>query len=161
MRFSSNNQHETSIEMQRERIQAYAKDNGFEIVKEYIDRAETATTAMNRNEFQKMIAEAKNKPVWKAILVYDYSRYSRNNYDALFYKGILRDGGINLISVTQPFYDNSPEAIMMENMVFVYIDYFSRKLSVTTHDGMLNAATKGLHCGGIPPLGYDVVERII
>ena len=159
MRFSSNNQHETSIEMQRDRIKAYAKDNGYEIVKKYVDRAETATTAMNRNEFQKMIAEAKNKSVWKAILVYDYSRYSRNNYDALFYKGILRDGGINLISVTQPFYDNSPEAIMMENMVFVYNDYFSRKLSVTTHDGMLNAATKGLHCGGIPPLGYDVVER--
>lgn len=158
LRFSSNNQHETSIEMQRKAVKEYAQKNNYKIVAEYADRALTATTAERKN-FQRMIADAKSKPAWNTILVYDYSRYSRNNYDALFYKGLLRDSGITLISVTQPFYNDSPEATLMENMMFVYNDYFSRKLSVTTHDGMKNTAEKGLHCGGIPPLGYDVVEQ--
>ena len=45
LRFSSNNQHETSIEMQRKAVSEYAQRNNYKIVAEYADRALTATTA--------------------------------------------------------------------------------------------------------------------
>ena len=50
-RFSSSNQREASIEIQQEHINRYCKENGITIIKEYVDRAMTATND-NRPQFQ-------------------------------------------------------------------------------------------------------------
>ena len=43
MRYSSDNQNETSIEYQRSAISAYCSRNGIQLVEEYVDEAFSAT----------------------------------------------------------------------------------------------------------------------
>ena len=53
-RFSSENQRDESIDAQISAIEDYARHNNIVIVKTYIDRAKSATTA-ERPSFQEMI----------------------------------------------------------------------------------------------------------
>lgn len=59
LRYSSSNQSEQSIEGQRRVCTEFAERNGYEIIKEYADRALTGKTD-NRPDFLKMISKAKN-----------------------------------------------------------------------------------------------------
>ena len=79
-RFSSEGQNETSIEYQDKGIQQYCDRMGYEIVKKYSDKAFSATND-RRPDFQKMVADADNSPEWQKLIVYDFSRFSRNTSD--------------------------------------------------------------------------------
>jgi site-specific DNA recombinase len=159
MRYSSNNQDEDSIAYQSSAIMAYAHTRGYHIAVEYIDEARTGTND-RREGFQELIADAQRKPEWGKILVYDLSRFSRNNQDSIRYTAMLEDMGIEIVSVTQEF-DNSPEGALMRGMVNLLNEYYSRNLARYTHAGLKLRAKDCKHCGGIPPLGYDVVEDML
>lgn len=155
-RYSSLNQTENSIEYQKARVNMYCAEHDIEIVEEFIDRAVSGTTD-RRDGFQKMIAAAMQKPEWDIVVVYDLSRFGRNNSDFHRYRDVLNDNGIELLSTTQNF-DKSSEGTLMSDMMACYNAYYSNKLAETTHAGMLTAARKGTHCGGVPCLGFDVSE---
>ncbi|MCM1165944.1 MAG: recombinase family protein, partial [Lachnospiraceae bacterium] len=57
-RYSSNMQTENSIEAQKLAITNYAKQNGFRIIHEYIDRAKSGTSMAKRDEFNKMLDDS-------------------------------------------------------------------------------------------------------
>ena len=154
MRYSSNNQDENSISYQTNRITSYCCVKGIKIVKMYIDRAKTGTTD-KREAFQQMIQDAHNKPVWNKVLVFSFSRFFRNDSKALKYRNMLNDLGIEVISVTQEF-GNSPEGHLMESLTYAIDAYQSNINALHTHSGMTTVASNALHCGGTPPLGYDV-----
>lgn len=153
-RFSSNGQNVNSIAYQRQATQNYCNRVGFELVKEYVDEAQSGAND-NRVSFRQMIKDAEKYPEWDMILVYDYSRFARNLVDAMKYTSFFDSLGIELQSVTQPF-DHTNEGYMMRNMMHVLNDYYSRNNSKHTHAGMKTKAQGGFHCGGVPPLGYDV-----
>lgn len=156
MRYSSTNQDEASIQYQRAAILTYAHNKNFYITCEYIDEAKSGRTD-RREGFQEMIADSKNNPSWSKILVYDMSRFARNSTDASKYTSDLEDLGVDLISVTQEF-DESNEGVLMRGIVNLLNEYYSRNLAKHTHAGLKQKAQKGKHCGGTPPLGYDVVN---
>ena len=156
MRYSSANQDEESIKYQRAAILTYAHHKGYFVTCEYIDEARSGTTD-RRDGFQQMIADAKNNASWNKILVYDLSRFARNSADASKYTAELEDLGIELISVTQEF-DNSNEGYLLRGIVNLLNEYYSRNLAKHTHAGLKQKAKTAKHCGGKPPLGYDVVN---
>ena len=156
MRYSSKNQDEESIKYQRAAIMTYANHKGYYITCEYIDEAKTGRTD-RREGFQEMIADAHNSPSWSKILVYDMSRFSRNSIDSSTYTADLEDMGIEIISVTQEF-DDSNEGFLLRGIVNLLNEYYSRNLAKHTHAGQKLKAKEGKHCGGKPPLGYDVVK---
>ena len=158
MRYSSNNQHETSIEYQRAAIEEYCATNGYTIEHEYIDRAKSGTTD-RRPDFLKMMSEAAfGKPTWRYIVVYDLTRFSRNMSDSTRHTDTLCRVGIELISVTQ-YADNTPEGKLMRNINFSIGQYYSDTNSDRTRDAQKVHAKKAEHCGGIPPLGYDIKNK--
>ena len=67
-RYSSDNQHEESIEGQIRECTAYAEKNGIMVIKHYIDRAFSAKTD-NRPEFQQMIKDS-GKKLFDVVLVW-------------------------------------------------------------------------------------------
>lgn len=157
MRYSSDNQTENSIEYQRAAIEAYCKQNGLTLVKEFVDEALTGTSD-KRPSFQKMITEASDKSDWDTVLVYDFSRFARNEKDAFYYTALLRDCGKHLVSITHPMDDDEPETALMAGIEHLYNAYFSKKLARVAHAGQNVKAKKAEHCGGKPPLGYDIDE---
>ena len=153
-RFSSNNQREASIEIQQEHINRYCRDNGITIIKEYVDRAFSATND-NRPQFQQMIKDAESG-LFSYVIVYNSSRFARNLQDHLRYKSILESYGIRIISVNENFDETTPEGDLMSNFMMSINQYYSKDLGRKTYLGCLETAKECKHVGGVPPYGYGV-----
>lgn len=152
-RYSSHNQHESSIEAQLSEIYKYAERNNMNIVATYIDRARTGKND-NRPEFKKMMNDAKNAPPWNKVLTFTLNRFSRNKLISHTCYEHLRDLGIELISVTQHF-DDSPEGELARSITIATDQHSSAINARHTFSVLKNRASQGRSCGGTPPLGYD------
>ena len=98
-RYSSDRQTNQSIEGQLKECYAYAKQNNYTIVGEYIDRAMSGTND-NRPEFLKMIEDS-SKKYFQGVLVYQLDRFSRDRYDNAHYKHILKKNGVRVLSAKE------------------------------------------------------------
>lgn len=152
-RYSSDNQRDESIDAQLRAIHKYCEENGFQIVKEYIDRVKSATTD-KRPAFQQMIADSALN-IFDVVMVHKLDRFSRDRYDAAVYKRKLQKNGVQLFSVIERL-DGSPESIMMESVLAGMAEYYSKNLAREVRKGMNETALQCRHTGGKPPLGYDV-----
>lgn len=157
MRYSSDNQDEHSIEYQRKAIVEYCKKENYCLYAEYWDEARTGTND-RRPSFQKMIADAQESPPWDTILVFDYSRWFRDANLSSLYECLLVGLGIDVFSITEQF-DTSSEGLLMRDIKKAFNSFTSRNIGKFTHAGMLTNASNGEHCGGVPPLGYNVVDK--
>lgn len=113
-RFSSDRQHESSIEAQRTAIEAYAERHGITILAFYADRAISGTTD-KRPEFLRLLSDLKTRPV-DLVLVHKYDRFSRSRYDAAIYARLIQQRGGRLVAVAQDF-GVGPEAVIMEALM--------------------------------------------
>lgn len=154
MRYSTDNQTENSIKYQRAGIAAYCLQFGLVLQDEFVDEAFSGSSD-RRPAFQRMIEASRHNPSWDKILVYDSSRLFRNSTDAAHYKTELQDRGIEVISIKEKF-PRTTIGWFMEKFTDIVNEFYSRQTRQKTHDGMAVKARKALHCGGIPPLGYDV-----
>ncbi|SFG62774.1 Site-specific DNA recombinase [Desulfotomaculum arcticum] len=154
-RFSSDNQREESLTAQIRACTDYADKRGYTIIQTYTDEARSALTD-NRPGFLRMIDEIKNFKV-KAdlVLVHKLDRFARNRYDSAFYRRELRQAGVRLESVTERL-DDSPEAVLLESLIEGIAEYYSKNLAREVMKGMRETALQAKHCGGTPPLGYNV-----
>ena len=152
-RFSSEMQRDESIDAQLRAIYEYAEREGVVIVKEYIDRAHSATTDQ-RPEFQRMIADAK-QGAFDLVIVHKLDRFSRNRYDSAIYRRELKLANVQLRSVLENL-DDSPESILMESLLEGMNEYYSKNLAREVQKGLRENALQAKHTGGVPPLGYRV-----
>lgn len=153
VRYSSNNQSETSIEAQLQAIEEFAKQNGYVIVEVYVDRAKSGKSD-ERPEFQRMIADAKNKK-FDIVIVHKFDRFSRDLYDTLSYEKILKENNIKLLSVSETFPDG-PAGVLGKGIMGVINEWYLANLKDEIKTKIV--AMKGYFLGGIPPLGYDLKE---
>ncbi len=108
-----------SISAQRRALYEYASRNDYQVVSEFIDEAESGTTAA-RPEFRRMIAMARHdKRPFDAVLVWKYSRFARSREDSIIFKAMLRRIGMQVISITEPV-DNSATGKLMEAIIECY-----------------------------------------
>ena len=129
-RFSSENQRDGySIEAQLFAIKEFCNKENFELVGEYIDEAKSATTD-DRKNFQRMIQDSE-KHQFDYIIIHKLDRFSRNRYDFAFYKKILKDNGVKVISVLEKL-DDTPETIILESVLEGMAEYYSSNLSRET-----------------------------
>ena len=125
-RYSSDDQREESIEGQLRECKEYAERNGMTVISTYIDRALSAKTD-NRPQFQQMIQDS-DTHTFEVVLVWKLDRFTRNRYDAAFYRRELRNNHVKVVSVTEKISD-TPEGIMMEGMLDTIAEYYSAELS--------------------------------
>lgn len=156
-RYSSSAQDDGySIEAQQKAIANFAAVNGYDIQYSYIDKAKTGTNA-NRPEFQRMIDDA-SKGLFDVIIIHKTDRFSRNRLDSIIYKNELSKYGVKVISVTENFGEGA-EADLMLAMQESMAEYYSKNLGREVRKGMDVLASKGLFTGGVPPLGFCVVDK--
>ena len=88
-----------SLPAQLDACRVGAKQRGWEVVAEFIDSAESATTD-DRPQFREMIAAAKQKPApFDYIVVWKFSRFSRNREDSVLYKRMLERNRVRVVSL--------------------------------------------------------------
>lgn len=157
-RYSTNNQQETSIAAQLDGIQAYCQREGIALSgMPYIDEARSGTNT-DRPGFQRLLADAQ-KGKFQAVVVYDISRGSRDVADWFLFRRQMSELGIRVFSATNTLGDiDDPNAFLTE-LISVGLGQHmvlqSRQKSIA---GQRIRAERGLHCGGVAPLGYDIVD---
>lgn len=150
-RFSSDRQHESSIEAQHAAIDSYAQSRDITIVRRYVDRAKSGTND-NRPDFLQMLSDLKTLHV-DYVLVHKTDRFARNRYNAAVASRIIAERGARLICVAQDFGDG-PEAVIMESLMQGMAEYYSLNLSTEVIKGRKESIKKGHHPGGTYPFGY-------
>src|SRR5262245_40061156 len=101
----STDRQDQSLPDQQAALEVYAQANGFEILRFYTDDAISGTSAENRAQFQKMIADATNgHSDFRFVLCYDVKRFSRgDNDEAGYYRHILRKKGVDVVYASENF----------------------------------------------------------
>ena len=98
-------QKQLSISAQLKELRKYATSKGHVVVREFIDKAESARTS-DRPAFKEMISMSRlNPPPFEAILTWKFSRFARNREDSIIYKSLLRKKDIQVISINEPIED--------------------------------------------------------
>lgn len=155
-RYSSDKQREESIEGQLKVCYAYAEQQGFDVIDEYIDRAISAKTD-HRPNFQKMIKDS-GKKHFQGIIVYQLDRFARNRADSAKYRAILSKNGVKLYSANENIADGA-SGILLESVIEGLAEYYSAELSEKVSRGMNINADKCLSNGGTTPLGYRIENK--
>ena len=159
IRVSTDDQVEYSPDAQIRLGLEYAKKNNIIVPKKYIyqDDGISGRHAKNRPAFQELIATAKSEehPI-DVIIVWKFSRFARNQEEAIVYKNLLRKSKIDVVSVSEPI----PDGVIgdLVERIFEWMDeYYSINLSGEVMRGMTERARKGQY-NSSPPLGYKMVD---
>ncbi len=144
----STDKQDRSIVDQRDVILRYAREHGFEIVDEFVDDAVSGTSITGQRELRRMMQQALSRnPRFQYILVYDFSRFSRDDpFEVISQFQSLRKNGVHLVSVTQPLPD--------DDSLYLYLPFTQlqahgevKKVSLNTIRGQLSRAKEGYWIG--------------
>jgi site-specific DNA recombinase len=146
-----------SISAQLKNLREYAARNGYKVIREFVDEAESGRTA-DRPAFREMVAMARHSPrPFDAVLIWKYSRFARSREDSIVYKTILRKSGIQVISITEPFED-TPTGRLLEAIIESLDEFYSANLGEEIVRGLRESASRGFYLHSRPPYGYRKVK---
>jgi site-specific DNA recombinase len=156
-RVSSDSQDvDLSISAQLRAVRDYAAKHGYEIIREFIDEAESGRSAY-RPAFREMIALAKTKnPPFTTILVWKLNRFSRSRVDSVTYKTLLKSKGIRVVSINEHL-DESPSGQLLEGIIESVDEFYSANLGQDIKRGLRENASRGFYTCGRLPYGFRKV----
>ena len=145
-----------SVSAQLRALRDYAEKNGYAIVREYVDEAESGRIA-DRPQFRKMLdaAERPDAP-FREILVWKFSRFTRKREHAVAFKSMLRRRGVRVVSITEHA-DDSPTGKLMEAIIESVDEFYSENLAQEVMRGLRESASRGFWVAPVPPHGYRKV----
>ena len=145
-----------SIAAQLRALRDYANKNGYIVVREYVDEAESGRIA-DRPEFRKMIdAASKTSAPFQEILVWKFSRFTRKREHAVAFKSMLRRKGVRVVSITEHA-DDTPTGKLMEAIIESVDEFYSENLAQEVTRGMRESASRGFWVSSYAPFGYNRV----
>ena len=160
----STDKQELSIEDQRKEVHAYARAQGWRIVREfepYLGYG-SGLTIDRDPAFLEMIRVAEQEPHGiRHLVVYDVSRFGRLQPEDKIYweRRLKKQGGIQIVYVKDDFRnDGSIGDILTKVVKHSEAHQYSIKLSEVTLRGAKSHAALGHSAGGAAPFGYDRLE---
>lgn len=156
-RYSTDHQQRNSIEYQLDAIRDYCREHSITITATYVDEKETGTNT-DRPGFQAMMRAAE-RGEFSAVVIYDVSRGSRDVGDWFTMRKRLMMLGVQVISTTQTLGDLTSGNDFLVELLNVGLGH--REVLETRQKSIAGVAVKakeGKFLGGVPPLGYDVVD---
>lgn len=156
-RYSTDKQTNNSIVYQLEEIKKYCKANDIDIIAAYIDEAETGTN-IDRRGFRDMVTAA-SLGEFDAVVIYDITRGSRDVGDWFTFRKTMLMLGIQVIATTQKLGDMTNSNDFLIELISVGMG--QREVLETRQksiNGVAARAKEGAFLGGVPPLGYDIVD---
>ena len=152
-----------SIPQQREYCYRKAQELGAEVVEEFVDRGASARSA-NRPELQRMLGWLKDSKATEGlgadfVIVHKIDRLARNRADDVEIIAAIKQGGADLVSVSEQI-DDTPGGKLMHGIMASLAEYYSANLSTEAKKGMAQKAKNG-GTHGVAPIGYlNSVKRI-
>ena len=146
-----------SLANQRTVIAAYARQEGFEVVRTYIDAGRSGLTTARRDGLKALLGDVLAGAPFGTILVVDVSRWGRyqDPDEAAHYEYLCREAGVRVRYCAEPFTDDdSPTSALMKNLKRVMAAEYSRQLSDRCRAGLRRAIMAGARAGGPAPFGF-------
>ena len=140
-----------SIEAQRRAMREFAREQRWEIVREYVEEGFTARTDQ-RPQFQILLRDARLR-LFNGLLVHKLDRLYRNLSQLLTLVNTLEQQGITLISVTERVDFSTPSGKMLLTNIGMISEFYLNNLREETIKGKYQRALCGLWNGDIP-FGY-------
>lgn len=154
-RFSSKMQNDgASIDLQLDACKDFASKNGYAIMGTYVDEAISGTKEDQRIQFMQMIADAETLD-FSTVLVYKYNRFARDMRLQSKYEDLLDQSEVSLIATTEN-YGDSHQASLLKMISAWSAENDILQISENVLRGQKSRARECRHCGGAPPLGYQV-----
>lgn len=162
LRMSTEDQ-QYSIANQRDRIQRYAENRGYAITSTYADAGKSGVEIKHRRELRRLLSDVMNgKAQFKAILVYDVSRWGRfqDVDEAAHYEFLCRSVGIPVRYCAEQFEnDGSPASSIMKVLKRTMAAEYSRELGVKVFAGQRRLASMGFRVVGTA--GYGLRRMMV
>ena len=143
-----------SLQNQVEHFEQYIKENpNWTYVKGYVDDGITGTSDIKRDNFMKMIEDARSGK-FDLIVTKEVSRFARDLEDSIHYIRELKNAGVGIYFENQNLntFDSNSELIL--NIMFNLAQDESRKLSSRVKFGHREAIRKGHVLGSSNIIGY-------
>jgi site-specific DNA recombinase len=93
------------------------------------------------------------------VVVYKIDRLTRNLTDFAKLVEVFDRHGVSFVSVTQQFNTATSMGRLMLNVMLSFAQFEREVTGERIRDKIAASKAKGMWMGGMPPLGYDVVER--
>lgn len=153
VRCNSGSDGNQSINSQIRAIKNYAVNEHLQIIKFYVDKFKSGTND-NREAFQTMINASKSG-LFSEVVIYQADRFSRNNFDYVYYKNKLFENGVSITSVLGDSI-NTIEFNIIENVWECMSEYIRKEHSSRVAVGKFKDAIACKHTGGRAPFGYNI-----
>ena len=93
------------------------------------------------------------------VVVYKIDRLTRSLPDFAKLVEVFDRNGVSFVSVTQQFNTTTSMGRLTLNILLSFAQFEREVTGERIRDKIAASKAKGMWMGGIPPLGYDVVER--
>jgi len=143
-----------SLGAQEDFMRNFCQGNGYEVFDTYVDGGYSGKSD-DRPEFKRMIADAQ-AGLFDVVIVHKFDRFARNRAQAVHYKALLKDIGINVVSVSEPIDPDSPSSILLEGVLETVAEWYSANLSEEVRKGKLKGFASGYYQGGYLKYGYKL-----
>ena len=141
-----------SLEDQEKVCRKYCRNSGFKVLSLFVEPGVTGRTD-KRPAFQKMITFCKrNAHKLAFVVVYDTSRIFRDTMQYLFYKKVLQQAGIELLSPNSPR-GNSPVHRLTDTTQAAFAQFESDLKSVRAKESRYEVRMRG-KLTNKAPIGY-------
>jgi DNA invertase Pin-like site-specific DNA recombinase len=158
----STDRQEYSLPFQRAVISSYARDHNFNIVTTYTD-ARSGLALRHLAGFSQLLQDAvSGRQPYKAILVYDVSRWGRyqDSDESAHYEFICRRAGVAVHYCAETFSnDGTMPSAIMKTIKRIMAAEFSRELSEKITLAMTRMVKDGLWAGAMP--GYGLRRMLV
>jgi DNA invertase Pin-like site-specific DNA recombinase len=159
----STNQQRLSIESQAAAIEWYAYGHNFKVVQTYQDTGRSGLTLNRREGLKQLLQDVfSNAKAFKAILVYDVSRWGRfqDPDEAAHYEFLCKSAGVPVYYCAETFSNDPtlPNAVM-KALKRAMAGEYSRELSQRTERAKRIVAERGFRAGGAA--GYGLRRMLV
>jgi site-specific DNA recombinase len=145
-----------SLSAQRERLEAYAKSQGWDIVGYYADEGVSAKDT-NRPELKRMIDDIKNGRI-DIVLVYRLDRLTRSVLDLYNLLEVFEKHNCKFKSATEVYDTTTAIGRLFITLVAALAQWERENLGERVRMGMAQKVREGGWHGSNPPYGYDYID---
>ena len=139
-----------SIPFQLATCRTHAEGQGWTVSEQYVDVASGKTD--RREGFQRLIEDARSK-LFDVVVVYKYSRFARNDADAVLYERDLNRKGVSLVSATEPIDSTTSTGWLNKRILQTFAEFENKQRSEFVKAGMKQKLLQG-EWPWRAPLGY-------
>ncbi len=149
-----------SLDAQREAGEAFIKSQaheGWECLPDRYDDGGFTGGNMDRPALRRLMADIEAGKI-DCVVVYKVDRLSRSLLDFARMMEVFEKHGISFVSVTQQFNTASSMGRLILNVLLSFAQFEREMISERTRDKIAASRRKGKWSGGMPVLGYNVVD---